>query len=61
MIDKLFIAAMSVLFTFLLLGLGFLFYTVIVDTVSRYGLNGAIVMILAVTIFSTIYRKMKQE
>ena len=61
MTDNLLIAAISMLFTFLLLGLGLLFYTAIADTVSTYGLSGVAVTILAVTIFSIVYRKIKQE
>ena len=61
MADKLFIAVMSVLFTFLIFNLGLLFYTIATDVITTYGLSGAVAIALAVTIFSMTYRKIKQE
>ena len=61
MTDNFLIAAMSMLFTFLLLGLGLLFYTAIVDAISMYGLGSIVVAILAVIVFGAVYRKIKQE
>ena len=61
MTDKLFIATISMLFTFLIFSLGLLFYTAIADVISIYGLGGVVVIILVITIFSMIYRKIKQE
>lgn len=61
MTDNLLIVAMSVLFTFLILSLALLFYTIATDVIATYGLSGAVAIALAVTIFSMIYRKIKQD
>lgn len=61
MTDNLLIVVMSVLFTFLILSLALLFYTIATDVIATYGLSGAVAIALAVTIFSMIYRKIKQD